>query len=101
MEFTFLENALIQGIFTHAPPHSKLTPKFLSSRSRQREITQSPRQLLLKIYFPQQQKGVEKTMICLIKIQSENMKMTWNILSSLYFVCFPIFLNVMALQFCK
>ena len=79
MEFTFLENALIQGIFTHAPPHSKLTPKFLSSRSRQGEITHSPGQLLLKIYFPQQQKGVEKTMICLLKIQSENMKMTWNI----------------------
>ena len=24
-------------------------------------------------------KGVEKTMICFIKIQLENMKMTWNI----------------------
>ena len=35
MEFTFLENALIRGIFTHAPSHSKLAPKFLSSRPRQ------------------------------------------------------------------
>ena len=35
MEFTFLENALIRGIFTHALPHSKLAPKFLSSRPRQ------------------------------------------------------------------
>ena len=100
MEFTFLENALIQGIFTHAPPHSKLTPKFLSSRSRQREITHSPRQLLFKIYFPQQQKGVEKTMICLIKIQSENMKMTWSI-KFFIFCMLSNFLNVMALQFCK
>ena len=32
-----------------------------------------------KICFPQQQKGVEETMICFIKIWSENMKMTWNI----------------------
>ena len=29
--------------------------------------------------FPQQQKGVEVTMICFIKIQSENMEMAWNI----------------------
>ena len=29
--------------------------------------------------FPQQQKGVEKAMIGFIKIQSENMKMAWNI----------------------
>ena len=44
MEFTFLENALIRDIFTHAPPHSKLVPKFLSSRPRQKEIAHSPRQ---------------------------------------------------------
>ena len=44
MEFTFLENALIRGIFTHALPHSKLTPNFLSSRPSQKEITHSPRQ---------------------------------------------------------
>ena len=30
-------------------------------------------------------KGVEETMICFIKIQSENMKMTWNI--SLFIFC--------------
>ena len=44
MELTFLENALIRGIFTHAPPHSKPAPKFLPSRSRQKEITHCPRQ---------------------------------------------------------
>ena len=44
MEFTFLENALIRGIFTHAPSHSKLAPKFLSSNPRQKEITHSPGQ---------------------------------------------------------
>ena len=30
-------------------------------------------------------KGMEETMICFIKIQSENMKMTWNI--SLFIFC--------------
>ena len=32
-----------------------------------------------KIYFPQQQKGVEETVICFIRVQSKNMKMTWNV----------------------
>ena len=80
MEFTFLENALVLGIFTHAPPYPKLDPKYLSSRPRQQEITHSPRlSILLKICFPQQQKEVEETMIFYIKVQSENMKITWNI----------------------
>ena len=52
MEFTFLENALIRGIFTHAPPHSKLAPNFLSSRPRQKEITHSPRQHSFENLFP-------------------------------------------------
>ena len=69
MEFTFLENALIRGIFTCITPHSKLAPNFLSSRPRQKKVTHSPRQ----------QKKVKETTICFIKIQSENMKMTWNI----------------------
>ena len=40
--------------------------------------------------------GVEKTMICSIKIQSENIKMTWSI-SLFPFGTISIFLNVMAL----
>ena len=52
MEFIFLENSLIRGIFIHAPPHSKLTPKFLLSRPRQKEITDSPRQHSFKNLFP-------------------------------------------------
>ena len=39
-------------------------------------------------------------MICSVKIQSENMKMTWNI-SLFPFGMIAIFLNVMTLQFCK
>ena len=52
MEFTFLENEFIRGIFTHALPHSKLAPKFLSSRPREKEITHSPRQQSLKNLLP-------------------------------------------------
>ena len=52
MEFILLENALIQGIFTHALPHSKLTTKFLSSRSRQKEITYFLRQHSFENLFP-------------------------------------------------
>ena len=39
-------------------------------------------------------------MICSTKIQSENMKMTWNI-SFFPFGMIAVFLNVMALQFWK
>ena len=52
MEFTFLENALIRGIFAHALRHSKLAPKFLSSRPRQKEINHSPRQYSFENLFP-------------------------------------------------
>ena len=44
-----------------------------------RKLLIPPGSILSKIYFPQNQKEVEETMICFIKIQSENMKMTWNI----------------------
>ena len=39
IEFKFLENVLIQGIFTHAPPHSKIAPplsRFWSSHPGQK-----------------------------------------------------------------
>ena len=63
MVFTFVENALNLGIFSHAPFSSQNTG-----------------QNFLKTCFLQQQKVVENTVICFIKIQSENMKMTWNII---------------------
>ena len=52
MEFTFPENALIRGIFTHAPLYSKFTPKCLSLRPRQKEITYSSRQHSFENMFP-------------------------------------------------
>ena len=38
----------------------------------------TPGRIFWKFIFPKT-KGVEKIMICFIKIQSENLKMTWNI----------------------
>ena len=68
MMFTFLENVMNLGIFTRAPiPHSKLKTEFFENQ-----------------FFPKQ-KEVEKTMICFIKIQSENIKMTWK--ASLFIFC--------------
>ena len=52
MEFTFLENALIRGVFTHAPLYSKFAPKFLSSRARKKEIISSPMVHSFKNLFP-------------------------------------------------
>ena len=76
MEFALLENALIQDIFTHVPPHPKLAPRFLSSRPREKEITYSSRQHSFENLFPPTAENGQYTMICFIKIQSENMKMT-------------------------
>ena len=53
---------------------------------------QTPDTIFLKSVSPKaraKNKGVEETMICFIKIQSENMKMTWNI--SL-FICYMIYI---------
>ena len=72
--------------------------------------THNSRQNFLKICFPQQQKGVEKTMICFIEIQSKKYEdhedylimkiklVTWNI--RLFIFCM-MFLGVMTLQFCN
>ena len=81
MMFAFLENALNLCIFTHAPvPHSKLQVEFFEN------------------LFHLRRKGWRK--LHNIQIQSENMRMTWNI--SLFLFCMiEIFLNAMALQFCK
>ena len=69
MVFT-LENEANLHIFTHAPVfHSKLQVQFF------------------KNLFPPRAKNkeLEETMICFIKIQLENMEMTWNI--SLFICC--------------
>ena len=99
MMFTVLENALNLGIFTHISSHSKLAPKFLLSTLGRRKLFIPPDSIFSKICFPQHQKEAEETMICFIKIQSEN-RMTWDI--RLLIVCMICnFSNVMVLQFCK
>ena len=100
MVFTFLENALNLGIFTHFFLHSKLAPKFLPSHPRQKKITHSPRQHFFQNLFSTKQKEVEESMICFMKIHSENMKMTWGI-RLLIFCKICNFLKCDALQFCK
>ena len=61
MVFPFQKNALNRSSFTHAlVPNSKLQAGFFEN------------------IFPQDERRGE-TMICFIKSQSENMKMTWNI----------------------
>ena len=61
ISFTFLENALNLCTFLHAPvPHSKLQVEVFGN------------------LFPPKWKGWRK-LLCAIKIQSENMKTTWNI----------------------
>ena len=79
MEFILLENALIQGIFTHALPHSNSPPSSFHHALGRRELLIPQGSILSKICFHQQQKGVEEAMVCFIKIRSENMSMTWNV----------------------
>ena len=79
MEFTFLENALIRDIFTHAPSPLKTRPKVLVITPQAEGNYSSPQAVCFIKTFPQQQKRVEETVICFIKLQSENMKITWNI----------------------
>ena len=65
--FTFLENTQYLCIFTDAPIlHSKLQVEFLK-------------------FVSPKKKRVGETLIYFIKIQSEDMKVTWNI--SLFIFC--------------
>ena len=76
----WLETFLLMALPTqYSPPSS-----FYHALGR-RKLFIPPGSILSKICFPKQQKGVEGTIICFIKIQSESMKMTYNI-GFLYFV---------------
>ena len=63
--------------FNSCPYPLKTGPQLLVIGRRKLLIP--PGSILSKICFSQQQKEVKETMICFIKIQSENIKMTWNI----------------------
>ena len=82
--FTFLEIALNLDTFTHAPPLSLsllllLALTFLLSHPRQREINLPPPGNIFSKIFPRKHKTLEEAMIFFKRIQSVNMKMTWNI----------------------
>ena len=68
------ENALNLCIFTHCQvPHSKLQVQFFEN------------------LFPPRAKNkgvVEETMICFLKFQSENMKMTWSISLFIFYMIY-------------
>ena len=91
MEFSFLENTLIWGIFTHAPRHLKLAPKFLPSLPRQEKITHSPRQYSFEnLSPPNSRKGWRKLWFVLSKFSQKIWK--WlGTLGFLYFVWFATF----------
>ena len=78
MVFTFLENALNLSIFAHISPAQNLPPSSCHHTLGRRKLLIPPGSIFAKICFPQQQKVVEETMICFIKIQSENTKITWD-----------------------
>ena len=84
MEFTFRENALNLCIFTHAPlvPHSKVQVGFFEN------------------LFPPRRNGWKKLWFALSKV-NQKIRRWLGKLVYLHFVWFVIFLNVMALQFCK
>ena len=72
MLLTFLEDALNQSIFTYASvPQLKIRVEFFEN------------------LFPPRQKGWRKLWFAFIKIQSENIKMTWkiNLFKLFYFFC--------------
>ena len=79
MEFMFPENALFEEFLLVPLLTQNSSPSSCHHALGRRELLILPGSILSKICFPQQQKGVERTMICFIKTQSENMKMTWNI----------------------
>ena len=87
--------------FTHARSQSKLTPKFLSSCPRQKEITHSPRQHSFEnLFHPTAEKGGGKYDFLyqnsVRKYEDDLKHYVFHIFYDLQF-----FSNVMALQFCK
>ena len=65
-------------------------------RSYHSPLLKTRGRIFWKSVSPKTEKEWEEAMICSIKIQSENIKMTWNI-SLFPFGMIAFFLNVMAL----
>ena len=78
MVLTFLENALDLSIFTMSLLTLSSPPSSCQHTIARRKLLIPPGSFFSKICFPQQEKKVEETMICFVKIQSKNMKMTYQ-----------------------
>ena len=72
MKLIFLENAMQMKYL----PTQNSPPSSCNHTLGSMKLYTPPGSILSKICFPQQQKGVEEAMICFIKIQSENLKVT-------------------------
>ena len=72
-------------------PTQNSLPSFCHKALGRRKLLIPPGSILSKICFPQHQKRLEETIICFVKIQSENM--TWNI----RFLIFCMICNCMIL----
>ena len=100
MEITFLRNALIRGIFNHAPHHSKLAHKFLSSQSRQKKITHFPRKHSFENLFPPT--AVRGGRSYALLYQSSAREYEDELEDKVFYILHDLqFLNVIALQFGK
>ena len=86
MVFTFLENALNLGNYIHANSPFKTLPQvlFIIPSQTNGDYSFPLDSVFTKICFPQQQKSVEDTMICFIKIKSGKINITWNIGSFIF-----------------
>ena len=87
MVFTLLENALNLAISSHALiplPNKNLPPNSCNHTLGRGKLLILPGNVFSKTCFPKHQGVVEETAICFIKIQSENLKMTWNIRSFIF-----------------
>ena len=88
MVFTSLENALDLGNYIHATSPFKTLPQvlFITPSQTNGDYSFPLDSVFSKICFPQQQKRVEDTMICFIKIKSGKINITWNIGSFIFFM---------------
>ena len=98
--FTFLENALNLIILVMLPFPTQNSRSSYHQTLGRGKLLIPPGSISSQIFFPQQQKRVKKTMVCSIRIQSETIKMTWNVSLFVFCLIFNV-LNVMVLQFCK
>ena len=66
--FVFTEFAFLENFYSCLSPLKTCRQVFIHHALGKRKLLIPPGSILSKISFPQQQKGMDKTMICFIKI---------------------------------